>query len=97
MPDGRDMIFMSMSNGLLSFYATFFVTSWRHDVVIIVIGTELFTILWNIPSRGSNEWSSSSKSDPILLVKSEIATRKKWVCRASSFKVDHENNGTNTV
>ena len=37
MPDGRDMIFMSMSNGLLSFYATFFVTSWRHDVVIIVI------------------------------------------------------------
>ena len=87
---------MSMSNGLLSFYATFFVTSWRHDVVIIVIGTELFTILWNVPSRGSNEWSSS-KSDPILLVKSEIATRVKMVCRASSVKVDDENNGKNTV
>ena len=39
MLDGRNMIFMSMSNGLLSTYATFFVTSWRHDAGIIAVVT----------------------------------------------------------
>ena len=39
MLDGRNMIFMSMSNGLLSTYAIFFVTSWRHDAGIIAVVT----------------------------------------------------------